>query len=194
MPRSLITRCQQSVLGLIYLGKTNGEIAALLGMAPLTVKNHVQHLLKRMDAVNRTGAIYRALELGLLEPPPLKVTVKVDKARAPAPAPLPDAADWVAFGALRLSWSLWRAEVAGQPLDLWTRDFKILHFLMKHPHRVFSRAQILDHVWEQGVYVLERCVDVHVTRLRTALEPTGHGAWIETVRGLGYQFVPRGAT
>lgn len=69
-------------------------------------------------------------------------------------------------------------------------EFKLLHFLMTHPERVHSRAQLLDHVWGDHVFPEERTVDVHIRRLRKALEPSGHDGLIETVRSAGYRFSP----
>ena len=64
----------------------------------------------------------------------------------------------------------------------------MLHFFMTHPERVYSRAQLLDEVWGHQVFVEERTVDVHIRRLRQALEPVGLDALLETVRGVGYRF------
>jgi two-component system, OmpR family, phosphate regulon response regulator PhoB len=66
-------------------------------------------------------------------------------------------------------------------------EFRLLHFLMTHADRVYSRTQLLDHVWGDHVFVEERTVDVHIRRLRQALEPTGHDRLIQTVRGAGYR-------
>jgi two-component system phosphate regulon response regulator PhoB len=66
-------------------------------------------------------------------------------------------------------------------------EFRLLHFLMTHPERVHSRAQLLDRVWGDHVFIEERTVDVHVKRLREALAPAGAAALIETVRGAGYR-------
>ena len=66
-------------------------------------------------------------------------------------------------------------------------EFRLLHFLMTHAGRVYSRTQLLDHVWGDHVFVEERTVDVHIRRLRKALEPTGHDRLIQTVRGAGYR-------
>jgi two-component system, OmpR family, phosphate regulon response regulator PhoB len=68
-------------------------------------------------------------------------------------------------------------------------EFRLLHFLMTHPERVHSRAQLLDRVWGDHVFIEERTVDVHVKRLREALQPVGCSALIETVRGAGYRLV-----
>ena len=66
-------------------------------------------------------------------------------------------------------------------------EFRLLHFLMAHPERVHSRAQLLDRVWGDHVFIEERTVDVHVKRLREALAPAGCASMIETVRGAGYR-------
>ena len=73
------------------------------------------------------------------------------------------------------------------PLELGPTEFRLLHFMMTHPERVYSRAQLLDHVWGDHVFVEERTVDVHIRRLRLALEASGHENLIETVRGAGYR-------
>jgi len=74
----------------------------------------------------------------------------------------------------------------GQPLALGPTEFRLLHYLLTHPNRVYSRAQLLDEVWGDHVFIEERTVDVHIRRLRQALTPSGHDSLIETVRGSGY--------
>ncbi len=73
-------------------------------------------------------------------------------------------------------------------IELGPTEYRLLQFLMTHPERVFSRAQLLDNVWGTNVYVEERTVDVHVRRLRKSLEETKHNRLIQTVRGSGYRF------
>jgi two-component system phosphate regulon response regulator PhoB len=68
-------------------------------------------------------------------------------------------------------------------------EFRLLHFLMTHPERVHSRAQLLDRVWGDHVFIEERTVDVHIKRLREALEPVQRAQLVETVRGAGYRLV-----
>lgn len=81
--------------------------------------------------------------------------------------------------------------IEGQLVDLAPTEFKLLRFLMAHPGRVFSRTQVLDHVWGDHVFIEERTVDVHIRRLRQALGPKGEQL-IETVRGAGYKLaLPR---
>jgi two-component system phosphate regulon response regulator PhoB len=79
--------------------------------------------------------------------------------------------------------------VDGQPreLKIGPTEFRLLHFLMTHPERVHSRAQLLDRVWGDHVFIEERTVDVHVKRLREALAPANAQALVETVRGAGYR-------
>jgi two-component system, OmpR family, phosphate regulon response regulator PhoB len=84
-----------------------------------------------------------------------------------------------------------RVSAAGETLELGPTEFRLLHFFMTHPERVFSRAQLLDSVWGRNVYVEERTVDVHIRRLRKALSPHGHDRLVQTVRGAGYRFSAR---
>ncbi len=79
----------------------------------------------------------------------------------------------------------------GNNLPLGPTEFRLLHFFMTHPERVFTRSQLLDQVWGDHVFLEERTVDVHIRRLRKALEPSEHHGLIETVRGSGYRFTTR---
>lgn len=97
------------------------------------------------------------------------------------------------FGGLRLDPLAHRVFADGRALEMGPTEFRLLHFLMSHPERAYSRAQLLDNVWGANVYIDERTVDVHVRRLRKALEPAAPGApdfgeFIQTVRGTGYRF------
>jgi two-component system phosphate regulon response regulator PhoB len=94
--------------------------------------------------------------------------------------------DVVEIGGLRLDPSTRRVMAKDQRVELSPAEFRLLHFLMTHPGRVYSRAQLLDQVWGDHVFIEERTVDVHIRRLRKALEPSGHDALIDTVRGAGY--------
>jgi two-component system phosphate regulon response regulator PhoB len=93
----------------------------------------------------------------------------------------------VAVGRLRLDPSTRRVTGGDVELKLGPTEFRLLHFLMAHPERVHSRAQLLDRVWGDHVFIEERTVDVHVKRLREALSPAHCAAMIETVRGAGYR-------
>ena len=81
----------------------------------------------------------------------------------------------------------------GHPIELGPTEFRLLHFFMTHPERVFDRAMLLDRVWGDHVFIEERTIDVHIRRLRAALEATGHARLIQTVRGSGYRFSTQAA-
>ena len=96
--------------------------------------------------------------------------------------------DTVSAGDLSLDPATHRLTAGGKPVTLGPTEFRLLHFLMTHPERVHSRAQLLDQVWGDHVFVEERTVDVHIRRLRCALEPSLHDGLVQTVRGSGYRF------
>jgi len=81
-------------------------------------------------------------------------------------------------------------------LEMGPTEFRLLHFFMSHPERAYSRGQLLDQVWGANVYVEERTVDVHIRRLRKALQTRDHdySELIQTVRGTGYRFSTSGMT
>jgi two-component system phosphate regulon response regulator PhoB len=81
-----------------------------------------------------------------------------------------------------------RVRVNEQGLNLPPTEFRLLHYFMSHPDRVFTRGQLLDQAWGAQVYVEERTVDVHIRRLRKNLEPFNLDALIQTVHGRGYRF------
>ncbi|MEJ2603045.1 MAG: phosphate regulon transcriptional regulator PhoB [Gammaproteobacteria bacterium] len=85
-----------------------------------------------------------------------------------------------------------RVTVNDEEIQLGPTEYRLLKFLMTHPERVYSRAQLLDRVWGANVYVEERTVDVHIRRLRKALSERDAEGYIQTVRGAGYRFSARG--
>ena len=91
-------------------------------------------------------------------------------------------------GVLELDTAGHRVLASGGEIKLGPTEYRLLNFLMTHPERVYSRAQLLDRVWGANVYVEERTVDVHVRRLRKALSDAGADDYIQTVRGAGYRF------
>src|SRR5690606_5113214 len=102
-----------------------------------------------------------------------------------------DAAGSVSAGGLRVDGAAHRvfADLRGSehPVTLGPTEYRLLHFFMTHPDRVYSRSQLLDHVWGGTVYVEERTVDVHIRRLRKALDPFALEGLVRTVRGAGYR-------
>ena len=94
----------------------------------------------------------------------------------------------VAVGELRIDGAAHRVYAREETLQVGPTEYRLLHFFMTHADRVYTRAQLLDHVWGGNVYVEERTVDVHIRRLRKALEPAKLEEMVQTVRGSGYRF------
>ncbi|MCO4811129.1 MAG: phosphate regulon transcriptional regulator PhoB [Gammaproteobacteria bacterium] len=94
----------------------------------------------------------------------------------------------VSAGVLELDGAGHRVSSSGQEIKLGPTEYRLLHFLMTHAERVYSRTQLLDRVWGANVYVEERTVDVHIRRLRKALTAASADDYIQTVRGAGYRF------
>jgi two-component system phosphate regulon response regulator PhoB len=116
-------------------------------------------------------------------PRELKARIKaVLRRRAPEAAQ-----ELLAAGTLNLDPVTHRVSVAGRPVPIGPTEFRLLRFFLARPERVHSRTQLLDQVWGDHVYIEERTIDVHIRRLRQALEPFGQDGLIETVRGSGYR-------
>ena len=99
-----------------------------------------------------------------------------------------DADGSIALGGLRMDGAAHRVYAGDTPVDIGPTEYRLLHFFMTHAERVYSRAQLLDHVWGGNVYVEERTIDVHIRRLRKTLEPHKLENLVQTVRGSGYRF------
>ena len=120
-------------------------------------------------------------------PRELKARIKsVLRRRAPEAAQEP-----LAAGVLRLDPLTHRVTVEEQPVPLGPTEFRLLRFLLARPERVHSRAQLLDQVWGDHVYIEERTIDVHIRRLRLNLQPFDCAHMIETVRGGGFRLAAR---
>lgn len=116
-------------------------------------------------------------------PRELKARIKaVLRRRAPEAAQEP-----LEVGPLKLDPGTHRVTAHGAAVALGPTEFRLLRFFLARPERVHTRMQLLDQVWGDHVYIEERTVDVHIRRLRLALEPFGHAGMIETVRGTGYR-------
>lgn len=101
--------------------------------------------------------------------------------------------DTVDLGGLQLDRAAHRVSAAGSEVALGPTEYRMLDFFMQNPERVFSRTQLLDRVWGGNVYVEERTIDVHIRRLRKALEDVNMSHLVQTVRGSGYRFSTRDA-
>ncbi|MDE0343376.1 MAG: response regulator transcription factor [Deltaproteobacteria bacterium] len=104
----------------------------------------------------------------------------------------PDVSEIYEKGPLRVNFTTYEVHVAGRPVKLTLKGFEVLRFLIQNRNRVLSRDQILDGVWRSDVYVTPRTVDVHIRRIREALEHDDRNPeWIVTVRGVGYKLDER---
>ena len=99
-----------------------------------------------------------------------------------------DVAGIISVKGLALDPETFRVTVEGKIVEISPTEFRLLHFFITHPERVYTRGQLLDQVWGQNVYVEERTVDVHIRRLRKTLEPYNYSHLIQTVRSVGYRF------
>jgi two-component system phosphate regulon response regulator PhoB len=96
--------------------------------------------------------------------------------------------DAIEYHGLHLDPATHRVSGKGRELAMGPTEFRLLHFFMTHPERVYTRTQLLDHVWGDHVFIEERTVDVHIRRLRAALATSGHHTCVQTIRGSGYRF------
>ncbi|GAP67443.1 phosphate regulon transcriptional regulatory protein PhoB [Mizugakiibacter sediminis] len=99
-----------------------------------------------------------------------------------------DGSGMVEIGGLRIDGPAHRVFAGDEPVTIGPTEYRLLYFFATHPERVYTRAQLLDHVWGGSVYVEERTVDVHIRRLRKTLEPHRLDGLVQTVRGAGYRF------
>jgi two-component system phosphate regulon response regulator PhoB len=97
----------------------------------------------------------------------------------------------LSFEGLELDPVAHRVLASGKPVTLGPTEYRMLEFFMSHPDRVYTREQLLDRIWGGNVYVEERTIDVHIRRLRKALEEFGYDRMVQTVRGAGYRFSTR---
>ena len=95
------------------------------------------------------------------------------------------------FEGLALDKASHRVSAGDRTIALGPTEYRMLEFFMSHPDRVYSREQLLDRIWGGNIYVEERTIDVHIRRLRKALEESGHDRLVQTVRGTGYRFSAR---
>ena len=94
----------------------------------------------------------------------------------------------ITLGDLMLDTERHRLSIGDRQLEVSPTEFRLMHFFMTHPDKVYSRTQLLDQVWGRSVYIEERTIDVHIRRLRKILEEYGREDLVQTVRGFGYRF------
>ena len=143
------------------------------------------------SASGRAGDIAESLDAGADDciAKPLSMIELGARLRASLRRPaITPAGDRLCAGGITLDSVAHRVFVDGDSLSLAPREFRLLEFLMSNRDRVFSRAELLVHVWDRSTGLGVRTVDVHVRRLRSLLEPYRYDSYLQTVRGSGYRF------
>ena len=167
-------------------GQSGLAFAKRLRADPRTKELPVIMVTARTDEADRVAGLEAWVDDYVTKPfspRELKARIKsVLRRRAPEAAQ-----ETLSVGGLALDPLTHRVTANGQPVAIGPTEFRLLRFLLARPERVHSRAQLLDQVWGDHVYIEERTVDVHVRRLRLALEPYGLDNLVETVRGSGYR-------
>jgi two-component system phosphate regulon response regulator PhoB len=170
------------------LPDTSGlELARQLRRDPETRDIPIIFLTARADESDKVTGLEGGADDYLTKPfSARELTARIQAAlRRMSPA---GSEDRISVGGLTLDQAGHRVLAEGQGVSFGPTEYRLLAFLMTHPDRVYSRSQLLDRVWGGNVYVEERTVDVHIRRLRKALEPSGCDRLVQTVRGAGYRF------
>lgn len=175
------------VLDWMLPGMSGIDLARRLRSDPRTRKVPIILLTARTAEADRIAGLDIGADDYVTKPfSPRELTARV---RAVLRRRLPQTDETpIELGPLRLDPESHRVSVRGDAIGLGPTEFRLLRDLMSHAERVRTRAQLLDGVWGNEVLVEERTVDVHIRRLRAALEPSGCDALIQTVRGTGYRF------
>ncbi|HXG49888.1 MAG TPA: response regulator transcription factor [candidate division Zixibacteria bacterium] len=179
------------ILDLMLPGLSGLELCRILRDRPKTARLPILMLTAKGGEADRVVG----LEMGADDylPKPFSPREMVARVRAilrraePAPAGTPEQA--YENGALRIDFATYEVFVGGKPVRLTLKEFELLRFFVQNPNRVLSRDQLLDRVWGAETYVTPRTVDVHIRRLRKAIEKDDRRPkWIVTLRGVGYKF------
>ena len=182
------------VLDLMLPSLSGLEFCKIIRQTPETAQTPILMLTARAGEADRVVG----LELGAddyitkpFSPREMVARVKAVLRRTESPAS-PDVAETYEKGPLKVNFTTYEVHVAGRPVRLTLKGFEVLRFLIQNRNRVLSRDQILDGVWRSDVYVTPRTVDVHIRRIREALEHDDRiPEWIVTVRGVGYKLDER---
>lgn len=168
-------------------GLSGLELARRLRGEKLTAEIPIIMLTARGEELDRVGGFEAGVDDYVVKPFSTRELIARIKAvlRRSQGA---DSAGTIELGGLKLDGSAHRVFAGAEPVAIGPTEYRLLHFFMTHPERVYSRAQLLDQVWGGSVYVEERTVDVHIRRLRKTLEPWGLDRLVQTVRSAGYRF------
>lgn len=167
------------VSGIDFASRIRREGNHRVGIIMITAKDNEEDLIRGLDV----GA-----DDYIRKPFSTKELISRMKAVLRRRSDTGDHSDVVSAGKISIDTTQHRVLIDSKNVDLSPTEFRLLHFLLSHPDRVFARDQLLDNVWGDQVYVEDRTVDVHIRRLRKVLEPYQCDTYIDTVRGVGYRF------
>ena len=168
-------------------GKSGPQLASRLRAAERTADIPIIMLTARTDEQDRVTGLEMGADDYMVKPfSPRELVARIKAVLRRRKPQLTE--DKVTVSGLVLDPVTHRVYANDEALAIGPTEFRLLHFFMTHPERVHSRSQLLDKVWGDHVFVEERTVDVHIRRLRSVLEGSGHDSLIQTVRGSGYRF------
>lgn len=179
------------ILDLMLPGLTGLEVCKQLRERPDTARLPILMLTAKAGETDRVVGLEMGADDYLAKPfSPREMIARVRALlrRAAVPAGV-ESAPGYHKGALKIDFATYEVAVAGRPVKLTLKEFELLRFLVQNPNRVLNRDQLLDRVWGGDTFVTPRTVDVHIRRLRKAIEnDDSHPKWILTLRGVGYKF------
>jgi two-component system phosphate regulon response regulator PhoB len=181
------------VLDWMLPGQSGLALASAWRAQPRTRELPIIMLTARADETDKVAGLDAGADDYLAKP--FSASELLARIRAVLRRRSPESLDTaVTVGALTIDPATRRVTSHGREVKLGATEFRLLHFLMTHPERVHSRAQMLDRVWGDHVFIEERTVDVHIKRLRESLSAVACQHMIETVRGAGYRMTHARAT
>lgn len=184
-----LTSKQIEVLKAIFEGKTNKGIGNTLNISQFTVKNHIQHLLRKLQVRNRIQAIRRGLSLGILDVPGEEKTDRPVLEIPIGTATKEEAQVWFTWKDLKMCPETRELTVKGVEVKLTPRQFLLLKYFLERPKTIHSRETIMDSVWTD-TDVDVRTVDTALNHLKGALRTHGYANIIVSVRDVGYRLNP----
>ncbi|MCL5807511.1 MAG: response regulator [Deltaproteobacteria bacterium] len=179
------------VLDLMMPGVSGMEVCRMIRGVPETAGLPIIMLTAKSDPVDKILGLEIGADDYLTKPFHVKELIARVRAvlRRSEQRPDGDLPEPFNFQGLDVDFKAYRVTLEGRPVELSSREFKLLQFFIGHPGRVYSREQLLDRVWGDEAFVEPRTVDVHISRLRGAIEPDKENPrFILTVRGIGYKF------
>ena len=179
------------ILDLMLPGLSGMELCKLLRQRSETAKLPILMLTAKAGEADRIVGLEMGADDYLAKPfSPREMVARVRAIlRRSESKPATEAAPAYEKGSLKIDFSTYEVFVRGKPVKLTLKEFELLRFLVQNPSRVLNRDQLLDRVWGGETFVTPRTVDVHIRRLRKAVEKDDRKPkWILTVRGVGYKF------